>query len=57
MMVFETVERIALSCSVLTKLEMLETEAAACEIVGIATMGIESMFWFTGIHKIHLAAS
>ena len=59
-MVFETVERIALSCSVLTKLETLEAGAAACEIVGVATVGVESVesvFWFTGIRKIHLAAS
>ena len=56
----ETVARIALSCSVLTKSALLETGAAAHRMVGITTVGIEgieSMSWFTGIRKIHLAAS
>ncbi len=33
MMVFETVDRIALSCSVLTKLESLEWGAVGCEVI------------------------
>src|SRR5205807_2734042 len=37
-MVFETVDRIALSCSVLTKLESLEWGAAGCDVIGIATV-------------------
>ena len=32
-MVFETAERIVLSCSVLTKLESLEWGAAGCEVI------------------------
>jgi len=56
----ETVARITLSCSVLTKSALLEMGAAARRMVRITTVGIEgveSMSWFTGICKIHLAAS
>ena len=56
----ETVARIALSCSVLTKSALLKMGAAARRMVRITTVGIEgveSVSWFTGIRKIHLAAS
>src|SRR6266540_6585252 len=56
MMVFETVDRIALSCSVLTKLESLEWGAAGCDVIGIATLDVERAC-FTGAAKIHCAAS
>jgi len=56
MMVFETVDRIALSCSVLTKLELLEWGAVGCDVIGIATVDVERAC-FTGAAKIHCAAS
>ncbi len=55
-MVFETVDRIALSCSVLTKLESLKWGAAGCNIIGIATVDVERAC-FAGAAKIHCVTS
>ena len=56
----ETVKRIVLNCSVLTKVELLKGVAEASGVVEGAVVCIESVgyvLWIVGAGKIHCAAS